>query len=92
LALLWAVALTAVGTFVLWNFSTEAWQQGLGWCISASFDEVLPLVEYNKAHAEFIEKKLTGWRQVYFYGHRTLGYFIGLFVAAGVAGLTQGSR
>ena len=48
------------------------------------------MVELNKAHAEFVDKQLAGWRQDYFYVHRTIGYVLGSFVVAGLAGLTQG--
>jgi hypothetical protein len=96
-ALAWAVIFTLIGTLVLWLDGTPEWTparlegfQGLHWCFWASLDEILPLVELNKAYAEFIDKQLTGWRQDYFYLHRTVGYLLGSFVVAGLAGLTQG--
>ena len=96
-ALAWAGLFTVIGMVVLWLNSTlkgtpagPEWSPGLPWCFWASLDEILPLVELNKAHAEFVDKKLTGWRQPYFYVHRIIGYVLGSFVIAGLAGLTQG--
>lgn len=89
-ALAWAGLFTLIGTLVLWLGSTDAWLRGFGWCVFASLDEILPLVELNKAHAEFVDKTLAGGRQVYFYAHRIIGYLLGSFVVAGLAGLTQG--
>jgi hypothetical protein len=100
-ALGWAVLFTLIGTLVLRFGGTPPWftpgwveqpegLEGFRWCAWASLDEILPLVELNKAHAEFVDKKLDGWRQDYFYGHRIIGYLLGSFVVAGLAGLTQG--
>ena len=34
-------------------------------------------------------EKITGWREFYFYFHKIMGYVLGSFLVAGLAGLTQ---
>jgi hypothetical protein len=53
-----------------------------------SLGELLPIVELDPAHAGV---RLDGVIRYYFMFHRMLGYVLGLFVAAGLSGLTQKS-
>ncbi len=89
------IAFTALGAAVLWA-SPAAAGRGLGWCIGASLDQLLPIVELNKEFGEFFNDpgraRLAGWQMLYFGWHALLGYALGVFVAAGLAGLTQARR
>jgi hypothetical protein len=60
------------------------------WCLGASLDEMLPLIDLDQEHARVINARLEGLRKNYFYLHRILAYVLGSFVVAGLAGLTQG--
>jgi hypothetical protein len=92
--LLWAVA----GTIVL-SFSPAAAAKGWPWMFGASLDFLLPIVELNKEFGSFFDgsttiggvvtRNLSGWQLLYFSVHAAFGYILGLFVVAGMAGLTQ---
>lgn len=88
-ALWWIAGFTLIGALVLWSNGQRPADR-FRWCLGASFDEILPLVELNDQHTKFINERIRGWRKVYFYVHRIAAYGLGLFVAAGLAGLTQG--
>jgi hypothetical protein len=47
---------------------------------------LLPIIELHKPHYEM---QLEGWVGVYFYAHKVLGYILGLFLIAGLSGLTK---
>lgn len=97
----WAGVFAVAGTLVLWSGSAgprekhAIWagsrRRSPAWCAMASLDEILPVVELDKAHTEFINKRLSGWRLYYFYGQRVAAYELGSIVVAGLAGLTQGT-
>ena len=81
-----------LGAVVLW-FSQEARAKGPAWCLGASLDHLLPIVELNKEFGDFFHdpnrERLKGW-QVFYFGIQTLvGYVLASFVVAGLAGLTQ---
>ncbi|MHC4756840.1 MAG: hypothetical protein ACYTBP_17075 [Planctomycetota bacterium] len=57
----------------------------------ASFDQVLPIVTLNEAHEDLILGNCTGWAIKYFYVQKLVGYVLGGFLGAGLAGLTQKS-
>jgi hypothetical protein len=86
----WLAAVTAIGFIVLlasidnshWDLARMAW---------ASFDQVFPLVELNKEHDELILKHCSSWAITYFYVQKIIGYVLGAFLVAGLAGLTQRS-
>jgi hypothetical protein len=90
-ALLWAGLFALAGWLVLWSSDPAFQAHDAVWYAWASLDEIVPLVELNKAHAEFIDSHLQGWRLWYFYGQRIAAYVLGSFVVAGLAGLTQGT-
>jgi hypothetical protein len=99
--LCWVVALTALGALVL-SFSPEAWRRGPVWCLGASFDQLLPIVELNKEFGDFFNdplkgfplkrERLAGWQVFYFAIHSLLGFLLGSFAVAALAGLTQSRR
>jgi len=90
--LYWVAALTALGAAVLW-FTPEAQVRGLSWCLWASFDQLLPIVELNKEFGDFFDGSKgpikDGWRLYYFAVQALAGYLLGSFVVAGLGGLTQ---
>jgi hypothetical protein len=90
LALVWALGFVVVGTIVL-THDPDLQKNGLAWCIGASLDAILPVIELNKKHGEVIDAALRGWQLWYFYLHRVAGFVLGSFVVAGLSGLTQAS-
>jgi hypothetical protein len=90
-ALIPVAILTLVGTLILKTASAKTEERSWGWCFWASFDEMLPLIELDDAHAKFINANLSTWRLNYFYIHRVIAFILGSFVVAGLAGLTQGT-
>lgn len=85
----WVLGLKLLGAIVLCRSRTVAEKKkGLVWCMWASFDWMLPLVELDPAHTEFISSQ-TQWRLNWFYLQAIAGYLLAAF-AAGLAGLTQG--
>lgn len=88
-ALWWVLGFTLIGAAVLYSSGSNASDHGMAWCTWASFDEIIPLVQLNGAHAKFVDESLAGWRQWYFYVHRIVAYVLGSFVIAGLSGLTQ---
>lgn len=64
----------------------------------ASLDQFLPVIKLNKAHDALIFGDSSAhppvdpqpyWVQLYFYLHKIVGWVLGSFVIAGLAGLTQ---
>jgi hypothetical protein len=92
LALLWVVVFTMTGVVVLW-FSPWARAKGQLWCIGASLDHLLPIVEMNKEFGDCFNdpqrRRLAGWQVSYFAIQALVGYVLASFVVAGLAGLTQ---
>jgi hypothetical protein len=86
----WLAAITAIGFVVLlvsidksdWDLMRMAW---------ASFDQAFPIVELNKEHQELILGHCSNWAITYFYVQKLIGYVLGGFLVAGLAGLTQRS-
>ena len=80
LALIWAGGFTTFGAWVLWSGSKWAREtKSRAWCVWASFDEILPIVQLDKEHEELINEWLKGWRLYYFYVHRVVAYVLGSF-------------
>ena len=102
LSLAWVAAFVLLGVVVLYLADAVAlpWadqlsKKGMPWAFACSLDLLLPIVELNKAHAEFVMKELgkmnpaAVWVPYYFYFHKLVGWILGSFVIAGLAGLTQ---
>ena len=102
LSLAWVAAFVLLGVLVLYLADAVAlpWadqqsQKGMLWAFACSLDLLLPIVELNKEHAEFVMKGLVkmnpaaAWVPYYFYFHKLVGWLLGSFVIAGLAGLTQ---
>jgi len=86
----WFAAFTLLGFFVLLG-STDKTQWDIFHMVWASFDQVLPLVKLNPVHESTILGKYGMGIITYFYFHKMIGYVLGGFLAAGLAGLTQRS-
>lgn len=88
-------ALTALGAAVL-SFPPAAEAHGLSWRVLVSFDQLLPIVELNKEFTEFFNdpkrERLARGQLAYFSVHALLGFLLGSFVVAALAGLTQARR
>jgi hypothetical protein len=90
-ALFWAGLFTLFGAWVLWSGSGMIRAtKSRTWCVWASLDEILPIVQLDQEHEALINEGLEGWRLYYFYVHRVVAFILGSFVIAGLAGLTQG--
>jgi hypothetical protein len=100
----WVGGWSLLGMFVLILFGTQSpalWS----WLnlFFASLDQLLPIITLNKAYDVLIfgdpSAKLDPqppwvlpqpfWVQVYFYVHMMVGWVLGSFIVAGLAGLTQ---
>jgi hypothetical protein len=87
-ALLWVIAFTAVGTGLLYFFGHPHdgfAQGGLPARIVYSLDQLLPIVEFEK----FDKVVLARGVAYYFYLQKLVGWALGSFLVAGLAGLTQ---
>lgn len=91
-AILWVAGFTVLGALVL-RSSPKARAKGWPWCLGASLDHLLPIVELNKEFSDFFDdparERLTGWQLFYFAFHASVGFMLASFVVAGLAGLTQ---
>jgi hypothetical protein len=95
----WVGGLTLLGTLLLiiaGRQSPELWS----WpsLLFASLDQLLPIITLNKAHDVLIFGDSSArppvppqpfWIQAYFYVHMMIGWVLGSFIVAGLAGLTQ---
>jgi hypothetical protein len=92
LAVAWVALFTAIGVGVLW-FSSAARAKGPLWCVGASLDHLLPIVELNKEFTDFFDdpkrERLSSRQLAYFAVQALIGYVLASFVVAGLAGLTQ---
>ena len=86
----WCMGLTLLGFFVL-RAGVEKEQWDLFRMLWASFDQVLPLVKFNDLHQELLLGTGRNWITAVFYIQKLVGYLLGGFLAAGLAGLTQKS-
>jgi hypothetical protein len=84
-ALWWVVGITLIGALILATTSTGQ-EFTLAGKLAYSFDLLLPIVELDKRHSL---EAISGWQRYYFYGHELLGYVLGSFIVAGLAGLTK---
>ncbi len=92
LVLYWVLMFAPIGMFVL-AFSPAARAKGVPWMFGASLDHLLPIVELNKEFADFFDdpkrERLNGLQLSYFAFHALVGFLLGSFVVAALAGLTQ---
>jgi hypothetical protein len=86
-ALAWVIAFTIIGACLLY-FSGQpnaGLAAGLPARLIYSLDQLLPIVEFEK----YDKVVLTGAIAYYFYAQKLIGWALGSFLVAGLAGLTQ---
>jgi hypothetical protein len=99
-ALGWVALFTAIGTLLLHSCGEQPEKDWLALAF-ASFDQLLPAVTLDRAH-EKLFSIATGTAEtgsfvqpagliMYFYVHKLIGWLLGIFLLAGLAGLTQRS-
>jgi hypothetical protein len=84
-ALWWVVGITLIGALIL-GTTLQGPDFTLIRRLAYSFDLLLPIVELDKRHSL---EGIDGWPRYYFYVHELLGYVLGSFIVAGLAGLTK---
>ncbi len=47
---------------------------------------LLPIVKLDENHYTV---PMSGWQRYYFYLHKLIGYVLGLFIVAGISGITK---
>ena len=80
-----------LGTSVL-SRVPAAKAKGFWWCVGASLDRLLPIIQLNKGFADFFNTEhtqLSGWVVAVFAGLGLWGWMLGSFLIAALAGLTQ---
>ena len=95
----WVGLFVVIGAGLLWlasHLAVNVPNHGFAWSLACSLDLLLPVVELNKAHAEFVmttvgDNPVTAWIKYYFYVHKLFGWILASFLVAGLAGLTQKS-
>jgi uncharacterized protein YjbI with pentapeptide repeats len=92
--LYWVIGFTVLGAMILWWWSAAACAKGFGWCLGASLDHLLPIVQLNKEFVDFFDDpnraRLNNLQHFYFAFHALVGYLLGSFVVAALAGVTKG--
>jgi hypothetical protein len=95
--LVWIIVFTLLGAFVLTGLSTPSSLDWLQACF-ASVDQLLPIITLDKAHDVLIFGDLTAnppidaqsyGVRIYFYVQKIVGWVLGTFLVAALAGLTQ---
>jgi hypothetical protein len=81
----WVLGCVALGASVL-RLSGEGPRHGLPYGIAYSIDMLLPIVKLRDMHYAI---ELNGWARYYFYAHKIMGFVLGSFVLAALAGLTK---
>lgn len=83
-----------VGVLVLFR-ARAARNNGVLWCVGASLERLLPIIELNKEFGEFFydphRERLRGWQLAFFAGYALWGWVLGLLLIAAMSGLTQGT-
>jgi hypothetical protein len=91
-SLAWVAGFVIMGVVVLWV--ADQLSTGVPWAFACSLDILLPVVELNEAHSQYVMQELGGnaatqWVRYYFYLHKLVGWMLGLFLIGGLTGLTQ---
>lgn len=86
--LIWLLIFALIGFLVLYN-SNNIGHQNLFEMAWASFDITLPIITLNESYEEYIFSDCSNSVKTYFYFQKMIGYILGGFIVAGLAGLTQ---
>lgn len=90
----WAGGFTLLGALLLITFGQYPPSSWLS-LVFASLDQLLPIITLDKAHEALIfggtsdNPNVPYWVRIYFYAHKIIGWVLGSFIVAGLAGLTQ---
>jgi hypothetical protein len=87
-AMYWVIGLVLAGAGVL-RVSGEGRRNGMPYGLAYSFDKLLPIIQLRKRHSDI---DVQGWPRYYFYGQKIMGWVLGSFLIAGLAGLTNKVR
>jgi len=91
----WIAGSVLAGTAVLWIWAPIARAKGLLWCVGASLDRLLPIVQLNKEFSDFFfdpgRVRLDGFVIGSFAALGLWGWFLGLLLIGAVSGLTKKS-
>jgi hypothetical protein len=88
----WIPGFAVLGTMVLWFGVPAAHANGLWWCVLASLDRLVPIVQLNKRFADFFANThaiLPAWVILFYAGLGIPGWVLGLLLIAALSGLTQ---
>jgi hypothetical protein len=90
--LIWVVGITALGGQYLWRCVPRASRHGRIWCLGATLNRLLPVIEINKEFTEFFNdprrEKLTHRESFAFSLIGIVGWVLGAILIAAVSGLT----
>lgn len=86
--LIWLLAFALIGFLVLYN-SNNLEHRSLFEMAWASFDITLPIITLNNSYEDYIFSDCSNMVKTYFYFQKMIGYILGGFIVAGLAGLTQ---
>jgi hypothetical protein len=90
--LAWVLGLFMMGWLILLQ-SPVARRKGLIWCVGATWDRLLPIVELNPEFKDFFNdperQRLRGWQLAAFAVIGILGWVLSLYLVAALTGLTQ---
>lgn len=86
--LIWLLAFALIGFLVLYN-SNNLEHRNLFEMAWASFDITLPIITLNESYEDYIFSSCTNRVKAFFYFQKIIGYILGGFIIAGLAGLTQ---
>jgi hypothetical protein len=88
----WVIGSILLGVLLLLP-SREARHKGVLWCVGATTERLLPIIELNKEFADFFDdqrrKRLAGWQIAFFSVYALWGWLLGLLLVAAMSGLTQ---
>jgi hypothetical protein len=86
------LGLFMVGWLILLQ-SPVARRKGLIWCVGATWDRLLPIVELNPEFKDFFNdpdrQRLRSWQLAAFAVIGVLGWVLSLYLVAALTGLTQ---
>lgn len=72
------------------GYTLTAKSKTLAWMLFASLDAMLPIVSLDSSFAAAVPTKLVSiWSKAFFWVQGLVGWVLGAFLAAGLAGLTQ---
>ncbi len=94
IAIPWVLGSVAIGVLAL-RRSRAARANGVWWCIGASLERLLPIIELNKEFSDFFfdpnRERLRSWQLAFFAVYSLWGWVLGLVLISAMSGLTQGS-